>query len=92
MSILYRISRQSDYGAIMSMQRDCIIYLAIDSNWYVRLACDEYGGAFDINAEVYGPFNSRREAVSELNNHANPGGWIEDGSGIRGVDGRKVKR
>jgi hypothetical protein len=67
----------------VSMQRECLIYLATDSSWYIKLARKEYGELEDGDFDRFGPFNSVEAVYSELDLHSNPGGFMIDISGTR---------
>lgn len=64
----------------MSVSRHCAIYLAVDNQWYMDLAHEEYGESDD--ASTYGPFKSEEDVMKYLDdNFSNPGGYSIDNSG-----------
>ena len=69
---------------VESVSRFCEFWLASNGKWYMDLAHDEYGEAYD--ATTYGPFNSEEAADKYLrDNFSNPGGASIDDSGDRSV-------
>jgi hypothetical protein len=63
----------------MSMQRECLIFKAVNDKWYISIGNREYSDLDD--ATTYGPFESNQAAEGELEYHSNPGGWSMNDSG-----------
>ena len=66
----------AEYTVHESMSRHAAIYKAKNGKWYLELAPNEYGEEYD--ADLYGPFNSEKEADDYLDNFSNPGGMFTD--------------
>ena len=73
------------------MQRHCA-FIVTPNGVFLELAAMEYGGRED--ADTYGPFADKDEALNFLDNFANPGGWSEweqDAAPKISPNGRPVK-
>ena len=76
--------------AIVSEQRRCNVFKAVDAQWYLVLGKFEYAER-DEDCMLFGPFRDQDEAETEITNHSNPGAWSVDDRGVVPVPVGAVK-